>query len=84
MTRATKILLATVCGGAALALSALTASAEIACSGNVCWHVKERITYPPEANVTIREDSWKPGPTVKFREHEGRGYWRGDAWVEIK
>jgi hypothetical protein len=34
--------------------------------------------------VIIREDSWKPGPTIKFREHEGRGYWKGDSWVEIK
>jgi hypothetical protein len=84
MTRATKTLLGTAIGAAALALSAASASAAIACSGDVCWHVKERYNYPPESKVIIREDSWKPGPTIKFREHEGRGYWKGDSWVEIK
>ena len=84
MTRATKMLIAAACGGACLALSALTASAEVACSGDVCWHVKERYNYPAESKVIIREDSWKPGPKVKFREHEGRGYWKGDNWVDIK
>jgi hypothetical protein len=53
-------------------------------SGDVCWHTKETLTDPPESRVIVREDSWKPGPTIKFREHEGRGYWRGDSWVEIK
>ena len=84
MTRATKTLLGTAIGVAALALSAASASAEIACSGDVCWHVKEKYTYPAESKVIIREDSWKAGPTIKFREHEGRGYWKGDVWVEIK
>jgi hypothetical protein len=31
--------------------------------------------------VVVHEDTWKAGPTVKFREHEGRGYWRGDHWT---
>ena len=83
MTRATKTLLGTAIGAAALALSAAGASAEIACSGNVCWHVKERYTYPRESKVIIREDRWKPGPSIRFREHEGRGYWRGGAWVDF-
>jgi uncharacterized BrkB/YihY/UPF0761 family membrane protein len=34
-------------GVGVLALSAASASAEIACSGNRCWHVKERYEYPP-------------------------------------
>jgi hypothetical protein len=84
MTRATKMLLVTVCGGAALALSGLTASAEVACSGDVCWHVKDKYAYPAESKVIIHEDAWKAGPKVRFREHEGRGYWRGETWVDIK
>ena len=85
MTRATKRLLGTAIGAAALALSAASASADtIACSGDTCWHVKDRYTYPAESKVIIREENWKPGPKIKFREHEGRGYWKGDTWVEIK
>ena len=81
MTRTTKTFLGTAVGAAVLALSAAGASAEIACSGNVCWHVKERHTYPAESKVIIREENWKPGPSIRFREHEGRGYWHGRKWV---
>jgi hypothetical protein len=84
MTRATKNLLCIAVGASALALSAATASADtIACSGNTCWHVKERYTYPKESQVIIREENWKPGPSIRFREHEGRGYWKGESWVEF-
>lgn len=33
--------------------------------------------------VVVHEDDWKWGPSEKytFREHEGRGYWRGDTWT---
>jgi hypothetical protein len=84
MTRATKRFLGIAIGAAALALTAASASAEVACSGDVCWHVKDKMTSPTESKVIVREDGWKPGPTVKFREHEGHGYWRGETWVEIK
>ena len=83
MTRATKTLLATAIGTAALAVSAATASADIACSGNVCWHVQERYTYPRESKVIIHRDTWRPGPRVTIREHEGRGFWRGGSWVDF-
>jgi hypothetical protein len=38
--------------------------------------------YPPEARIIIHDDDWKWGPSehFRFREHEGRGYWRGDRW----
>ena len=83
MTRTTKALLVTVVGSAALALSAASASAAIVCNGDVCWHVKERYKYPSESKVIIREDGWKAGPSIKFREHEGRGYWRSGVWVDF-
>ena len=47
VTRTAKTLLATAIGTAALSLSAASAFADyVACSGNTCWHVKERYTYP--------------------------------------
>jgi hypothetical protein len=76
-----KIILAAVLGAGALAVSTMTASAAIVCAGPVCWHTQERYEYPPSAGVIIHEDTWRPGPGVKFREHEGRGYWSGDRWT---
>jgi hypothetical protein len=78
------LLSATVVAGVS-AVSALSASAAIVCNeDNVCWRVKERYNYPPEARITIHEDDWKAGPNVKFREREGRGYWKGETWVEFR
>jgi hypothetical protein len=84
MTSMSKTLLGATMGAGVLALSIASASAAIVCSGNVCWHVKERHSYPPEARVTIHEDNWKWGPSEHYvwREHEGRGYWNGDKWRE--
>jgi hypothetical protein len=76
----TKVFVAAALGASALAFSALSASAAVVCSGNVCWHAKEKYDYPPSAGVVIHEDSWKAGPDVTFREHEGRGYWKGGVW----
>jgi len=78
-----KVLLGAAAGGAMLALSAISASAAIVCNGNVCWHTSERYTYPPAAGVIIHEDDWSPGPGIVFREHTGRGYWRGDVWTDF-
>lgn len=63
------MLKATICataGAAILALSSVTASAYIACSGNACWHVKERITYPAESRVVVHEDNWRWGPSERL------------------
>jgi hypothetical protein len=69
---------------ALLAGSAVSASAAIACSGNVCWHTQETYAYPSDSRVITHEDDWRWGPSehYTFREHEGRGYWRGDRWTE--
>jgi hypothetical protein len=71
-------------GVGVLALSAASASAEIACRRNVCWHVNERYEYPAEARVIIHPDNWHWGRNEHYawREHEGRGYWRGGRWIE--
>jgi hypothetical protein len=83
MTSMSKALLGAAFGAGVFAFSAVGASAAIVCTGNTCWHVKERYNYPPEASVTIHEDNWKAGPSVRFREHEGRGYWKGDRWTDF-
>jgi len=71
-----------------LALTATTASAEIVCNDDGdCWHVKERYNYRPEFGVTIYPDNWKwderESKKYRWREREGRGYWRKDAWIEF-
>ncbi len=48
MKVASKVLLGTAMGAGMLALSAVSASATIVCSGNVCWHATERYEYPAE------------------------------------
>jgi len=67
-----------------LGVSVVTASANVACVGPVCWHTSEHYSYPSESRVIIHEDNWKPGhdARVTWREHTGRGYWRDDRWIE--
>ena len=79
----TKLLASALIGVGILAFSAFSASAAIVCSGNTCWHVQERYTYPPSAGIVVHEDNWKAGPGVTFREHTGRGYWKGDTWTDF-
>jgi hypothetical protein len=71
-------------GAGLLAASTMSASAAIACRDNVCWHTHETYAYPPDAGVVIHRDNWRCGPRDKyaFHEHEGRGYWHGDRWIE--
>jgi hypothetical protein len=79
----TKILLAGAIAGSAMAVSAPSALADVVCNGKVCWHVHEKYSYPPSAGVIVHEDTWKAGPDITFREHEGRGYWKGEAWTDF-
>jgi hypothetical protein len=74
---------AALAGAALLAFATTSASAAIVCSRDVCWHTHEAYTYPPEARVTVHEDTWRWGPRERytFREHEGRGYWRDHRWT---
>jgi hypothetical protein len=77
-----KTLLGAILGAGVLAVSTMSASAAIVCTGNVCWHTPEDYDYPPTAHVIVHGDAWAPGPAVVFHEHEGRGYWRDDRWNE--
>jgi len=70
----------------AWAVSAPAASAAIACNGEgQCWHVRHAYTYAPGYGVVVHPDGWRWGPTEHFawREHTGRGYWRGGVWVKF-
>ena len=69
-------------GASVLAGSVVTASADMACTGNVCWHVRDHYDYPARAHVVIRSDDWRPSKKIIIREHEGRGYWHGRRWEE--
>ena len=80
----TKTLLAAALGLSSLAATTISASAYIACSGKTCWHVSERHNYPRDARIVIHEDNWRLGRGYRFREHEGRGYWRGSRWLDIR
>ena len=82
MKSLSKTLLGAAMGAGVFAFLVVSASAAVVCNGNVCWHAKEKYTYPPDAHVTIHEDTWKSGPSITFREHEGRGYWAGETWKE--
>ena len=85
MTMLHKALISTAAGAAALGLSSIAASAAIACSGNVCWHTSDSLTYPTTSRVIVHEDNWRWGPRERFRwrEHEGHGYWHGSRWTEF-
>ncbi len=68
----------------ALALMATAASAEIVCNREgECWHVKDHVEYRPEWGLVVHPDNWKwaQNEHFKWREHEGRGYWRNGSWV---
>jgi hypothetical protein len=82
-----KRLTAAVLGAACvLALTASAASADIVCNREGdCWHVKEKHPYRTEWGLVVHPDSWKWGATEKYRwrEHDGRGYWRQGVWVEF-
>jgi hypothetical protein len=71
-----------------VSVAALTgsASARIVCNEEGdCWHSKTVEVFPPALGLTIHEDNWKWAEGEKkqhWREHEGKGYWKGDKWRE--
>jgi hypothetical protein len=83
MRLSNKVLLATALSSGFVALSAMSASADIACSGNVCWHVQERYDYPRAARIVVHPDTWHMTRRYRLREHEGAGYWRGRQWIPM-
>ena len=80
----TKLLAGAVLSLSAMALTATAASAAIVCNGEgACWHVHRTYAYAPTYGVVVHPDNWRWGPNEHYawREHPGRGYWRGGNWV---
>ncbi len=63
-----KAVVATGVVASLLAFSTASASAAIACSGDVCWRVHERYVYPPSPTIVIHPDYWRP-PTARIVIH---------------
>jgi hypothetical protein len=86
MKMVSKIAAAALLGLGAFMVTTSTASAAIVCNGDgACWHTRHAYVYHPEWGVVVHPNSWRWGPADHFvwREHTGRGYWRGGAWVRF-
>jgi hypothetical protein len=61
-----------------------SASARVVCNGDGdCWHNQSVDVFPPALGLTVHEDNnwkWGEGEKRHWREHEGKGYWKGDNW----
>jgi hypothetical protein len=79
---------AALLGAGILAFMATGASARIVCNDEGdCWHhTGPEVVYPAEAHIVVHPDhwKWKEGEHYRWHEHEGRGYWHGGVWVNIR
>jgi hypothetical protein len=77
------IALAGVMGAGAFALTSTTASAAIVCNADGdCWHTQTEYQYEPTFGLTVHDNNWKwkEGEKHSWREHDGKGYWKGGSW----
>lgn len=84
MKTVTKFLSAAVLSAAAIVLTTESASAWVACNREgECWHTHDRYAYRGEWGVVIHPDGWRwrDRDHFRWREHEGRGYWRNGIWI---
>ena len=74
---------AALIGAGALAATATSASAYIACNrAGDCWHTHDRYRYPSGFGIVVHRDNWHwRGHHYRWHEHEGRGYWRNGLWI---
>lgn len=71
-----------------MAATTVPANAAIVCNEDGdCWHVKVKHEYPPEARLRVYDDDWRwkdeEHTHYRWREHEGRGYWRQGVWIDF-
>jgi len=81
-----KIAIAAAAAAIGLTAMATGASAAIVCNREGdCWHVKGRYNYRPEFGITVHPNNWRwgVGERWRWREHEGRGYWRNGIWIRF-
>jgi hypothetical protein len=74
---------AALVGAWAISLSTTTATASIVCNDSgACWHTHETYDYPSGVGVIVHPDNWRwrSDEHYAWKEHEGRGYWRGSEW----
>jgi len=86
MKSITKLATAALLGAVAVAITATSASAYIACNREgECWHVRDRPVYRQEFGVVIHPDGWRWGGRdhYRWREHEGHGYWNHGLWIRL-
>jgi hypothetical protein len=69
-----------------LALIALVCASAIAMTTSasarvVCRHTQSDYVYPPTLGLTVHDNDWKwkEGEKHMWREHEGKGYWKGGS-----
>lgn len=78
------LILSAIVGAGALTAMSGTASAYVACNRyGDCWHTSERYAYRPHWGIRVHGDDWRwrHRDHYRWREHEGRGYWRSGVWV---
>ena len=86
MKRFAKLTVSALFAASALALTATSAAAYIACNGEgQCWHVHRQYVYHPEYGVVVHSNDWRwgQGERYEWREHRGRGYWHSGVWVRF-
>jgi hypothetical protein len=69
-----------------MALISTSASAAVVCNQDGdCWHTQTDYNYQPAFNLTVHENDWKwkEGDKHAWREHEGKGYWKGHDWKKF-
>jgi len=84
MKKISSIAVAALMGASAVAFISTGASASIVCnSDGDCWHTKTDYTYAPSFGLNVHQNDWKwkEGEKHAWREHDGKGYWKGDAWT---
>jgi hypothetical protein len=80
------LVLGAVAGAGAILAMAAPASAYVNCNRyGDCWHSSDRYTYRPAWGVRVHDDNWRwrSRDHYRWREHEGRGYWRRGVWISF-
>jgi len=83
-------LLSTLIGAGALALTAGSASAYVACNRDGdCWHTETRV-HAPGVRFDFHPDDWyfhrhwDNDSRYHYRDyHAGRGYYRNGIWITL-
>jgi hypothetical protein len=78
------ITFAAMMGVSAVASISTNASAAIVCNEEGdCWHTQAEYTYQPAFSLSVHQNDWKwkEGEKHAWREHAGKGYWKGGNWT---